>query len=1012
MRKLFTALLAVGIAATAMAQSRSVTANPASGSTVTEISSFTLTSTDPDYPILKVISAGEITVTRDEMTDCGGVTVDNYSTPIKVTLKNPQTAPGTYVIDIPRGAMEWQDAEYNGVTGLDTRIVYVIEGNDPVVKELPVQVSPADGSTLTELTSITIAPLEGVDYLDLISSSGIKVTKDGADFTTVRLVDTSLNYVATLSTPATEPGEYKLIVPEGAFEDSNGNTIAAFEVTYTIGGDTPAGDVVTATPASGSTVSELASIMVVSATDKVLYDFSSASMVSVTKDGEPFGGLSRITDNYDGTFTMTLSPAATEAGEYKVSAQGGTFVYEDDSDVPAFELTYTVAGSVPPVTYKVNSNPESGSTLTEPLKSVTISSGEAAYPSIDILSVNSITVTHDGAPFGGVRATASQAGYVLTLVNEVTEGGEYVIHLPKDSWEMYKADEVAETYESQSFDLDLTYTVDLPGAKYTIEILPTKFVPNSTSGEAVNLEDSYDGKLTEIRFDVNGSLYLNPDSEATTATVACRKNKYSVSVPLRADEPKKASWGNSWSTRFYIALDPALVQDGTYTVSIPRGAFGDEAYKADQMTGTANKAFTMDIEFTGGEPAPEPTVVYDLGIKSTNPAEGKVDISMITWEVTQIRVDAAYNVRPGAEVSLTNEATGYSQTAELREGYAMSGTRTMLFTNGREPNQNGTYVLTIPQGSFGDEEWLTDPEEGHTNPEIKVYYRVTGTSGTDAAYDIQVSTTDPAADGNIDIEKEPLAISFTAPGELSFYPGSKLTLACKDVKYNGVATITGAETADGVTTFTTTLSEPVTVNGTYTLTIPEGVFGDSDYLANCSTGHGNESFTCTFTVTGGEGPKEPVKYDLTPEVTPADKATVLPGQLDVITFVFPAGTRTTSDSARATMKCQAANYYDTAYFVKGEADGTFELRFGTKPTREGVYELTLLQGTFTDPEEAHQNPEITYTFTYQTTGVDSILTDEEAAAGVYTLNGVYVGDTTEGLPAGIYVVKGRKIVKK
>lgn len=107
--------------------------------------------------------------------------------------------------------------------------------------------------------------------------------------------------------------------------------------------------------------------------------------MTVTKDGAPFSGV-RLRDNYDGTFTITLSTAATEAGEYKVTAEAGAFIYEDESDVPAFELTYTIGGSVDPVTYQVNSTPPSGSTLTEPLKSVTISSGEAAYPSIDINS--------------------------------------------------------------------------------------------------------------------------------------------------------------------------------------------------------------------------------------------------------------------------------------------------------------------------------------------------------------------------------------------------------------------------------------------------------------------------------------------------------------------------------------------------------------------------------------------------------------------------------------------------
>lgn len=129
-----------------------MTANPPSGSILTEIRSFTLTSTDPEYPNLEVNTAGDITVTRDETIDCGGVTVNNYADPISVTLKEPQTAPGTYVINIPRGAMEWQDADYNGVTGLDTRIVYIIEENSGAV----VTATPESRSTVNELSTITI----------------------------------------------------------------------------------------------------------------------------------------------------------------------------------------------------------------------------------------------------------------------------------------------------------------------------------------------------------------------------------------------------------------------------------------------------------------------------------------------------------------------------------------------------------------------------------------------------------------------------------------------------------------------------------------------------------------------------------------------------------------------------------------------------------------------------------------------------------------------------------------
>lgn len=904
MRKLFTAFVAVSMAATAMAQSRTVKANPPSGSVVTELGTITLESADPDYPTLDILSAGDITVTRNELIDCGGVTAKTALDPIKIVLNETQTAPGNYAITIPRGVLSFMNETSAPVDGMETVLYYTI-GDAPAV------------------------------------------------------------------------------------------------------GD----NVVIADPASGSTVQSLQSVIIKSATSDALWDRGSGSII-VSKDGEPFGDV-RATDLYNETFRLSLDKEYTEAGVYTISAEAGAFTYENGSDVAAFELVYTVGGGAvdpEPETYEIKATPASGSVLTEPLTSVTIASGEASLPFIEITSKDDITVTHDGYPFGGVKVAESPRGMVLTLQNEVTEGGEYVIHLPKDSWNIFMLDEATGTYNSASFDLDLTYTVDLPGARYTIDILPGKVTPNSVDAPYdLNIND---GKLNVIRFQVNGELYLNPDAEAAVGSLVCKKNHYEVTAALRADAPKKAIIGNSYTTMFYLDLDPGVVQDGTYTFSVPRGAFGDAAYKEDQMTGTANREYSLDIEFTGGEPAPEPTVVYDLGVTSTKPAEGVVDLSMITWEVTNIGVGAAYNVRPGVQVTLSNEAAGYSQTAPLREGYVMGATRTMLFTNGKEPTVNGTYVLTIPEGSFGDEEWLADPETGHTNPEIKLYYRVTGVGGTDAEYDIEVATVTPAADGTADISEEPLTVSFTAPGELGFYPNSKLTLKCADANYSGVAVIKTAETADGVTTFTTELNNPVLVNGTYTLSIPEGVFGDAEYVENCATGHGNAAFTSTFTVTGGEGQKEPVKYDLIPEVTPSSDSVLYPGQLDVIVFVFPAGTRPTSDSARATMRCAEANYFDTAYFINGEADGTYELRYGTKPSRDGVYTLTLLEGTFADADDAHQNPEIVYSFDFRTSGIDGILSDEEAAAGVYTVNGVYVGDSTENLPAGIYVLKGRKIVKK
>ena len=49
----------------------------------------------------------------------------------------------------------------------------------------------------------------------------------------------------------------------------------------------------------------------------------------------------------------------------------------------------------------------------------------------------------------------------------------------------------------------------------------------------------------------------------------------------------------------------------------------------------------------------------------------------------------------------------------------------------------------------------------------------------------------------------------------------------------------------------------------------------------------------------------------------------------------------------------------------------------------------------------------------ETTGITDIVDDAANASGkVYNLQGVLVGNTTEGLPKGVYIKNGRKIIVK
>lgn len=54
-------------------------------------------------------------------------------------------------------------------------------------------------------------------------------------------------------------------------------------------------------------------------------------------------------------------------------------------------------------------------------------------------------------------------------------------------------------------------------------------------------------------------------------------------------------------------------------------------------------------------------------------------------------------------------------------------------------------------------------------------------------------------------------------------------------------------------------------------------------------------------------------------------------------------------------------------------------------------------------------------FNYETTGIDAIENnsgDTEAKAGVYTLDGRYIGDSLNGLRSGLYIVNGKQTIIK
>ena len=88
-----------------------------------------------------------------------------------------------------------------------------------------------------------------------------------------------------------------------------------------------------------------------------------------------------------------------------------------------------------------------------------------------------------------------------------------------------------------------------------------------------------------------------------------------------------------------------------------------------------------------------------------------------------------------------------------------------------------------------------------------------------------------------------------------------------------------------------------------------------------------------------------------------------------------------------------------------------------KQSEDMFYDCTKLKGAVaydaTKTDVTMANPTTGYFTKKDPSGIDAATVDTPAARrGIYTLNGVRLNTSPDNLPAGIYVIDGRKVVKR
>lgn len=418
-------------------------------------------------------------------------------------------------------------------------------------------------------------------------------------------------------------------------------------------------------------------------------------------------------------------------------------------------------------------------------------------------------------------------------------------------------------------------------------------------------------------------------------------------------------------------------------------------------------------------------VVNDITLRNIAPKAGDLDIQMRSLEVVMLNFSTDVNVRENTLAYLTTP-DGQELTSVMERNQYMKNTVLLNFPD--ITYYNGDYTLTIKRWSVGDDEWLADYEQGHSNAEIKVVWTVSNglTAGVD--YDLQPVSVLPANNTSFTYPAQPLvAVQVTMPSGAVKNPEIEATLSCVEARYNSTLTFVAEDRGKNIV-YTATVSPPPSYKGDYMLSIPAGMFGDEQYISE-GTGHASPDITMMYSVTpsdeGSTGDEEYVDWTLQPST-----AKLVANENDyTMNWSWSGGTQINTELLSEWKILDSRRYKvpGITFTLLDAADPKAGVKFTAELNKEETYTLLVPQGMFHDATYASSdgklgmaNPQLRYDFVPEdiTSGVTAAVADEKPAnRSVYTSQGIRLYDNAteeqiRNLPAGLYIIAGKKVMKR
>ena len=555
-----------------------------------------------------------------------------------------------------------------------------------------------------------------------------------------------------------------------------------------------------------------------------------------------------------------------------------------------------------------------------------------------------------------VAVSAEDAKVVtITLAEPVTEPGFLSLYIPEETFT---------ATEDGTFNPELTSPITVLAPTNTFAFESTTPADNANLLELSTVKVTYADVPTLATEGASVDVINTETSTAvTTATVAYDAEDWNSVV---------------------FTLAAAITTPGTYTLTIPDEFIWNSQYNesAEDNGVSQGATYTPATTLTF-------TVIGPIAPISITPAD-QSEVESFTSATITFEEDVTYDEL--IEVTIAQRNGLYYQKATVSVDGA-----TVTVSAPEEITEAGTYAISVPAGAFS----TTD---GRTNEAFTTMFTITEPAGP---ADTFVYTSVVPADGSEVAELS--SITVTYPQWVCDYI-NETPFNVVDAESN-VVTTASLTYNDNWEDVVIVLEEPITAEGTYTITVPAGyIYSNEGYdpsAADKGVSNGaiyNPEFTLTYTV---KAASEPINTFVYKSVDPANESVVK--ELGDITITFPNWvTNEVNDTPINVINSEDGSTVTTATlgFPLGEGHDKVVLKLAEAVKTNGTYTITVPEGYIYDYEDAICNPAFTLTYTVDTVnGISTVTIDSLEGKTIYTIDGRKVSGK---LQRGAYIIDGQK----